>query len=93
MTVGVLQLDLSIADAMSLKDKRRVVKSVKDRLSARFNVSVAETGALDLHRRAVISVALVANETQYVQSQLDKIVNFVQKDPIAVLDDYQIDMI
>jgi uncharacterized protein len=93
MTVGVLQLDLSIADAMSLKDKRRVVKSVKDRLSWRFNVSVAETGALDLHRRALISVAMVANESKFVLSTLSKIVNFVQKDPIAVLDDYQIDLL
>ena len=47
MTVGVLQLELSIGDAMSLKDKRRVVLSLKDRISHAHNVSIAEVGALD----------------------------------------------
>jgi hypothetical protein len=47
MTVGVLQLELSIGDAMSLKDKRRVIKSLKDRIAHGHNVSIAEVGALD----------------------------------------------
>ena len=59
MTVGVLQLELSIADAMSLKDKRRVVKSLKDRIAHGHNVSIAEVGALDEHRRSILGVAMV----------------------------------
>ena len=46
MTVGVLQLELSIGDAMSLKDKRRVIKSLKDRIAHGHNVSIAEVGRL-----------------------------------------------
>ena len=61
MFIGVLQMELSIPGAQSLKDKRRVIKSVKDRLSARHNVSVAEVDP----RRAppvVLAVAMVSND-------------------------------
>jgi uncharacterized protein len=93
MTVGVLQLELSIGDAMSLKDKRRVVKSLKDRIGHRHNVSVAEVGALDLHRTAIIAVAMVSNDRRYVQSGLSKIVDMVGKVSAATLEDYQIDLL
>jgi hypothetical protein len=52
MTVGVVVWELHIAGCQSLKDKRQVVKSLKDRLHHRFNVSGAETGHHDLHQRA-----------------------------------------
>ena len=72
MTVGVLQLELSIGDAMSLKDKRRVIKSLKDRLAAGHNVSVAEVGAQDEHRRSVLAVAMVGSDKQYVEGALEQ---------------------
>jgi hypothetical protein len=53
MTVGILQLELTIEDAMSLKDKRRVILSLKDRIAHGHNVSIAEVGALDEHRRSI----------------------------------------
>ena len=58
--IGVLTLELRIEDAHSLKEKRHVVKSLKDRLRHKFNVSVAEIGDQDLHNSAVIAVALVS---------------------------------
>ena len=93
MTIGVLQLELSIGDAMSLKDKRRVVKSIKDRIAHGHNVSVAETGALDLHRTAIITVAMVSNDRKYVESGLSKIVDFVRSVGQADLVDYQIELL
>jgi uncharacterized protein YlxP (DUF503 family) len=93
MTVGVLQLELTIGDAMSLKDKRRIVKSLKDRIAARHNVSVAETGALDEHRRAIVTVAMVANDRTYVESGLSKVVDLVRSIAPANLEDYQIDLL
>ena len=51
MTIGALQIELTVIDAMSLKDKRRVIKSIKDRIAHGHNVSIAEAGALDEHRR------------------------------------------
>jgi uncharacterized protein YlxP (DUF503 family) len=92
MTIGVLQLEIGIPDAMSLKDKRRVVKSLKDRIAHSHNVSVAEVGALDEHRRSIIGIAMVSNDARYVESQLSKLVDFVRLNPQASLMDYQIDL-
>ena len=93
MIIGVLQLELSIGDAMSLKDKRRVVKSVKDRIAHGHNVSVAEVAALDEHRRAVLGVAMVSNDSRYVQGALSKIVDFVRAIRNVDLMDYQMDLL
>ena len=93
MIVGVLQLELSIGDAMSLKDKRRVIKSLKDRIAHGHNVSIAEVGALDEHRRSILGVAMVANEKSYVEGALSKLVDFVKTVPSVDLVDYQIDLL
>ena len=93
MVIGVLQMELSIGDAMSLKDKLRVVKSIKDRIAHGYNVSVAEVGALDLHRTAIIGVAMVSNDSKYVEGGLSKIVDFVRSIGTADLTDYQIELL
>ena len=93
MTVGVLQIEVSIPDAFSLKDKRRVIKSLKDRIAHRHNVSIAEVGALDEHRRSVIGIAMVSNDSRYVESALSKLVDFVRTIPQLSLIDYQIDLL
>jgi hypothetical protein len=93
MVIGVLQLELSIGDAMSLKDKRRVVRSVKDRIASGRNVSVAEVAALDSIRTAILGVAMVSNDSQYVEGALSRIVDFVRNVRGAELVDYQIDLL
>ena len=93
MTVGVLQLELYIGDAMSLKDKRRVIKSLKDRIAHGHNVSVAEVGYLDQHRRSMLAVAMVSNDSGYVQGALSKLVDFVRTVSRAELVEYQIDLL
>ena len=93
MTVGVLQLELSIPSAFSLKDKRQVVKSLKDRIAHAHNVSIAEVGALDEHRRSILGVAMVANDSAYVEGALSKLVDFVRSVPTVDLLDYQIDLL
>jgi len=93
MHIGVLQLELSIADAMSLKDKRRVVLSLKDRISHGNNVSIAEVGALDEHRRSILGVAMVSNDARYVEGALSKLVDFVRAVPQVSLTDYKIELL
>jgi uncharacterized protein YlxP (DUF503 family) len=93
MHIGVLQLELSVADAMSLKDKRRIVLSLKDRISHGNNVSIAEVGALDEHRRSILGVAMVANDARYVEGALSKLVDFVRAVPQVSLLDYKIEML
>jgi uncharacterized protein len=89
MVVGTLNLRLAIFGAYSLKDKRRVVNSLRDRLKSRFNVSVAEVGSLDRWQQAELGVALVANDGQFVQTALDKLVEYVRQDTSASLVDCQ----
>lgn len=74
-TVGLLHLEVIVGDAFTLKDKRRVIKSFKDRIRARHNVSIAEVDALDSRRRAVLTVAMVANDSSYVEGALQQILN------------------
>ena len=85
MVIGVLTFRLAIFEALSLKDKRRVVKSLKDRLAARHNVSVAEIDDLDHRQAATIGVAMISNDAGFVQSALDRILDEVRKDSRASL--------
>jgi uncharacterized protein YlxP (DUF503 family) len=87
-----MEVELLIPDAASLKDKRRVIKSLKARLMNRFNLSVAEVDALDSHKRAVLGMATVANERRFVESCLDKVVDFVRMNRHATLIDYHTDI-
>lgn len=89
MIVGVLRVELAIYEALSLKDKRRVVKGLKDRLAHKFNVSVSEVDALDARQRAVLGIAMVSNEARFVQSCLDKVVDYIRMAPGAALVNYE----
>jgi uncharacterized protein YlxP (DUF503 family) len=71
MVVGALVFDLLLGDVHSLKEKRGVVRPVVAELSRRFGVSAAETGAMDLHRRAEVSVALVSSSRTHANEVLD----------------------
>ena len=68
--LGVLTLELSVESSHSLKDKRQVVRSLKDRLREKFNVSVAEIDGLDSWQNSVIAVVTVANERTYAEQVL-----------------------
>jgi len=92
MTVGVLQVEIAIEDAMSLKDKRRVVKSLKDRIAHRHNVSVAEVDQLDEHRLCTLAVAMVSNDRRFTDSCLSKIVDEVRVARGISLMDYELEM-
>ena len=74
---------------MSLKDKRRSVKSFKDRVANRYNVSVAEVDALENRRRAVVAVAMVGNSKSYIEGALQKITNAAAAHRDMVLADWQ----
>jgi uncharacterized protein YlxP (DUF503 family) len=68
---GTLQIDLLLGDVHSLKEKRSVVRPVMAELKKRFSVSAAETGHLDLHRRAEVGVAVVAADPAHCRDVLD----------------------
>lgn len=72
MVVASQTWELALPGCASLKEKRSVIRSLRDRLRARLNVSVAETGLQDVHARAELSIALVASDGRMAQSVLDK---------------------
>jgi uncharacterized protein YlxP (DUF503 family) len=92
MVVGVLRVRLGVFDAQSLKDKRRITKSLKDRLGAKHNVSIAEVDDLDHRQAATLGLAMIANEARFVESALHKIVDEIRAFPRASLMDYEIDL-
>ena len=71
MWIGWLEFDILLGDVHSLKEKRSVVRPIVAELQRRFSVSAAETGALDLHRRAGIGSAVVAADRTHVVEVLD----------------------
>ena len=79
MIVAILQLELSIPGAQSLKDKRCVVKSLKDRLHREHLVAVAEVGALASLSGAVLGVACVGNDSKHLSQTLDHVLEKVRK--------------
>jgi len=78
MFVGILQLELFVHHSESLKDKRRVVKSLKDRLHREHMVAVAEVGALDQLNFSVLGLALVGVSTRQINQTFDRIVGKVR---------------
>jgi uncharacterized protein YlxP (DUF503 family) len=93
VVIGVLEMDFLIPGARSLKEKRRVVKSLKDQLRSRFNCSVAETEYQDLWMRTRLAVCVVSNESQHTNTQLNEIARFSANKPGAELVDYTIEML
>lgn len=77
MVVATQTWTLSLPGCSSLKEKRSVVRSLKDRLRHTFNVSVAETGHQDVHTLAELTIALVTSDGRMAESMLDKIDAFV----------------
>ncbi len=80
MIVGVLTAHLSMQGVTSLKGKRSIVKSVIGRLKSRFNTSIAEVDHQDSKSSAVIAIAIVSNETNFIDQQFDAIINFMRND-------------
>ncbi len=71
--VGVLRMVLRIPGSRSLKDRRRVVSSLRDRVHARHHASFAEVGHLEVHEAAVVAIAVVGNDSRLLRSRLDAI--------------------
>jgi len=92
MIVGSLRVRLLLRESRSLKDKRRVLNSIKDRLRNGFNISVAEVDENDNRQLAVLGIALVGNEAYPVRTTLEKIVEALRAHPIAEFIDHEIEV-
>jgi len=72
-----IEIALQIPHAQSLKEKRRHVKSMRERLQARFNASVAEIGSQDEWQHSVIGAVMISHDRQYLQTQVSSLENFL----------------
>lgn len=88
-----MQFEITIPHSQSLKDKRRVVKSLKDRLHREHMIAVAEVAALDEQRTAVLALSLVSNSAAHASAVMDRIVEKVRSLPEARLGGLSRDLI
>jgi uncharacterized protein YlxP (DUF503 family) len=87
MKIGLYRVCFHIDAAQSLKQKRQVMRSIKDRLHNTYNVAVAEIGSNDLWQTGELAVVTVANEHGFVNSVLEKVNNFFETElPISVIE-------
>ncbi|MBN2594973.1 MAG: DUF503 domain-containing protein [Sedimentisphaerales bacterium] len=80
MIVGVMTAHLSLLGVTSLKGKRSIVKSLIGRLKSRFNISISEVDHQDNRNIAVLGIAIVSNEAQFIDRQFDSILDFMRND-------------
>jgi uncharacterized protein YlxP (DUF503 family) len=85
MIVGIAVLELHLPHARSLKEKRQVVRSLIDRMHARYRVSVAETAHHDLHQRAEIGIAAVGRSEREIDELLATLRRLVDDEPAAMV--------
>ncbi len=83
---------MRILESRSLKDKRRVIKSVIDRVKNRFNVSIAEVGLQNAYQSAVIGIVSVSSDQHHLNKVLSHAVTFVEKMHLVELVDYKIEL-
>ncbi|MFO7652042.1 MAG: DUF503 domain-containing protein [bacterium] len=80
MPVGLLEIDCFIAESTSLKDKRRVLSSLFERLRRQFNVALCEVDFQDQWQRSLVAVVFVNTEWRMVQSAMSKLLEYVERD-------------
>jgi hypothetical protein len=92
MFIGVCTIEMHIPESGSLKAKRHSLKSLKDRIRNKFNVSVAEVDHNDLWQKASLAVAAVSNDKSYLNQTLDHVLDMVRSVPEVSLLDYHIEI-
>ncbi len=89
MVIGALEVNLLIGGAQSLKDKRMVLRSLKDRIRQKFNVAVAEVEDNDKWQLGVLGIVTVSNDRAHANEVLSRVVNFVEEDGEARLENFK----
>jgi uncharacterized protein YlxP (DUF503 family) len=93
MFVAVASVDIKIGEKNSLKEKRKILRSIIDRLKSKFNISVAELGHKDLWQRTIIGFTIISNDKAHANSSSDKVMNFLYSFPDINIIDYKLEII
>jgi uncharacterized protein YlxP (DUF503 family) len=93
LIIGTGKIYLYASWVHSLKEKRMVVKSVIDKVKHRFNVSIAEIENLDMHQSIVIGIACVSNSTKHANSSIQNVIEYIEQNTDAVLENIEIEIL
>ncbi len=86
-----MKVRLVARDAFTLKEKRRAIKRLKDRIAHRYKVSVAEVGLQDVVQSAELGICAAANERRHLESLLSKVVDLIRSHPRTQMVDYHLE--
>jgi len=92
MVLGLATIHLRLPENNTLKGKRKILKSMLGKMKNTFNVSAAEIGDNDTHRKSEIGCAMVGNDAAHINSKLDKLINMVDDMGLAEIVDTQIEI-
>ena len=84
-------MEIKLGQSCSLKDKRRVINSIKERLKKNFNLALAEVGTMNEWQYAELAMVTVSNDIRHANSVISKAINFVEKDIRIELLDYELE--
>jgi uncharacterized protein YlxP (DUF503 family) len=93
MHIGSLLIELEITNGRTLKDKRRVIRSLLDRIRGRFNVSAAEVGRNDSVRYATLAAVGVANDRAFLDGMMSKVASLIDREPRVVVLDQELEFL
>jgi len=93
MVVGTLRVAFLLVDNQSLKGKRKVVRSMVDRVKARFNAAIAEVGSNDKWQMIELGITTVGNDRQHMDSSLNHILSFLESMDLAQLVDSEMEIL
>ncbi len=93
MHIGLLKVELHLPGPQSLKEKRKITRSLTAKLRARHNISLAEVGYQDKWQRCLLAVACVANGSDLAHAQLGRVLGDIEREGDVLLTDYSLEII
>ena len=78
MVIGTLKIEFYLSDNRSLKGKRKVIRSMVDKVKSRFNVSIAEVGSNDMWQKIELGISAVGNDRRHIDSSLSHVLGFLE---------------
>lgn len=91
--IAVLQFTIDIPHATSLKEKRSVIKGMKDRMRRSFNISIAEIEDLDVHNVATLAAVMAGTDVPYINGAMDQLLNQLRDLRDGSLADFQLEIV
>uniref|UniRef100_A0A7C3RLK3 DUF503 domain-containing protein n=1 Tax=Dictyoglomus thermophilum TaxID=14 RepID=A0A7C3RLK3_DICTH len=93
MLIGVCRVILSIPESFSLKEKRRVKRSIVDKIRTRFNVSIAEVDAQEIWNELVLGISIVSTESKHIYQILSDVIKLLEEQKDTEIVDYEIEIL